>query len=119
MTTLLALHVTRTSEQSADDIILFQTDPAYPDVVEITSTFSGTKKLRYQYTLPRSRCSHYARTIVRALVDDVEPFDRVQISSAMFPAVMYNVEDLVRSRVMESIDEVLHLTFDCIVHRSS
>jgi len=37
----------------------------------------------------------------------------------MFPAVMYNVEDLVRSRVMESIDEVLHLTFDCIVHRSS
>jgi hypothetical protein len=117
MTVLLTLHITRNSDHASDDTIAFQTDPAYPDVVEITSTFGDSKKLSYKYTLPRGRCPHYARTVVRALVDDAEPFDRLQINSAMFPAVMYNVEDLGRSRVMDAIDEILYLTFDAIIHR--
>jgi len=116
-TTILALHITRGSDHASDDTITFQTDSAYPDVVEITSTFGDSKKLSYKYTLPRSRCPHYARTIVRALVDDVEPFDRLQVNSAMFPAVMYNVEDLGQTRVMDAIDEMVYLTFDAIVHR--
>lgn len=117
MTTILTLHITRGADHTSDDTITFKTDSAYPDVVDVIATYSGSKKLSYRYTFPRSRCTHYARTVVRSLVDDAEPFDRVQINSAMFPAVMYNVEDLIRSRVMDAIDEMLYLTFDAIVRR--
>jgi len=119
MTTLLAIHITRDDDHGADDVITFQTDPAYPDIVDVIATYTGSKKLSYRYAFPRIRCSHYARTVVRSLIDDVEPFHRVQINSAMFPAVMYNVEDLIRPRVMESIDEMFYLTFDTAVHRIS
>lgn len=117
MTTILTLHITRGADHTSDDTIAFKVDPAYPDVVDVIATYSGSKKLSYRYTFPRTRCTHYARTVVRSLVDDAEPFDRVQINSAMFPAVMYNVDDLILSRVMESIDEMLFLTFDTAVHR--
>jgi hypothetical protein len=86
-----------------------------PDVVEITAKYKTPTKSAYVFTLPRSRCSHYARTLIGALVDDVEPFDRVQISSAVFPAVMYEVRDLPLPSVVESINEMLYLTFDPIV----
>ena len=112
---LLTIHVTRNGVHNDDDVITFTTDSDYPDVVEITAKYKTPTKSAYVFTLPRSRCSHYARTLIGALVDDVEPFDRVQISSAVFPAVMYDVSDLPLPSVVESINEMLYLTFDPIV----
>lgn len=112
---LLAIHVTRNGIHSDDDVITFTTDADYPDVVEISAKYKTPAKSAYIFSLPRSRCEHYARTLIGALVDDVEPFDRVQISSAVFPAVMYDVRELNRPSVVESINEMLYLTFDPIV----
>jgi hypothetical protein len=112
---LLAIHVTRNGVHNDDDVITFTTDSDYPDVVEISAKYKTPAKSAYVFTLPRSRCEHYARTLIGALVDDVEPFDRVQISSAVFPAVMYDVRELNRPTVVESINEMLYLTFDPIV----
>jgi hypothetical protein len=112
---LLAIHVTRNGVHNDDDVITFTTDSNYPDVVEITAKYKTPAKSAYVFTLPRGRCMHYASTLIGALVDDIEPFEHVQISSAMFPAVMYDVRDLSKDSIVESINEMLYLTFDPIV----
>jgi hypothetical protein len=113
---LLTLHVTRTGEYEDDDVITFSTDVDYPDVVEISAKYKNSR-VPYTFSLPRSRCAHYARTLIGSLTRDVEPFDRVQLSSAMFPAVMYAVNELLDSDVVESVNEILYLTFDPVVRR--
>lgn len=114
---LLALHITRDDEPTHDDVITFQTNPLTPDMVEVVSKF---KDVRYHYrcTLPRSRCAAYARTVIRSLSEDAEPFDRVQVNSALFPAAMFEVSSLWRASVSDAIDDMLYVTFDTVVRRT-
>lgn len=118
MAKLLALHITRIDEgNDGDDIIEFLTSSESPDMVEITSKFKGLDKTRFRYTLPIGSCPHYVETLLYALAKDVEPFHRVQITSAMFPAVIYDVSALGDDDVFRTIREMIYTTFNVSIRR--
>ena len=118
MAKLLALHITRVDEgNDGDDIIEFHTSSESPDMVEITSKFKGLDRTRFRYTLPIGNCPHYVETLLSALAKDVEPFDRVQITSAMFPAVIYDVRTLGDDDVFHTIRDMIYTTFNVSIRR--
>lgn len=116
---LLSLLVIRDIETSKDDDrICFYTEPETSDMVRVVAYYKGNGAVRYTYTMPRDRCAGYLRVLLHSLADDAEPFDNIQLNSAMFPAVMYTVGDLARPDVMSTISELLHITFDVAVRRT-
>lgn len=101
--------------EKTDDVIRFQTLPHRPDVIDILTTFNGKEEYQYKYSLPRERCTHYARTIVRSLVKDDDPFEALQITSSLFPAVLFPIKDLEKDSTMYIIDDMFNITFTSIV----
>jgi hypothetical protein len=115
---LLSIFVIRdVDNRDSDDRIDFTTDPLYPDLVEITSRFNGSKRLCYKSTVDRMRCPHYVQTLIRSLRHDDEPFDQIQLNSALFPSVIYKVSDLT-GNVIDAIEDLVHITFNYSVRRT-
>ena len=113
---LLSLHVSRdVNRPQDDDRIAFYTEPETSDMVTIVSNYKGSgEKVRYTYTMPRDRCAHYVRTLLHSLTDDEEPFEQLTLNSALFPSVLYNVEDL-DCCTLRTIDDMVFMTFDVSV----
>lgn len=119
MTLILSIHVTRDCEDVKDDVIRFHSFSYRPDTVDVETTFCGKTNYGYKTSLPRERCPFYARTLIRSLIKDNEPFHSVQLNSSLFPAVIFKIEDLESDNTLNTIEDMLHITFSTIVTNKS
>jgi hypothetical protein len=117
---LLSLFVTRNDGVDHDDIFNFDSLADLPDHVRVTAKFAGTgvdsgKGYNRTFVLSRSGVYDYVLSLVGSLVRDDDPYDRIQLSSAIYPSVIYRVEDLEDCTVRSSIQDIIYSSFNTTV----
>lgn len=87
------IHIVRNPEnEREDDVIHMYDDPDFEEMVRIT--FRSERDPRREFFLDVRRAVNYVSTILRTLTHDVVPFERVQVTTMIHPAVLYHVSDL-------------------------
>jgi hypothetical protein len=112
---LLTIHVV--PNEGADDIITFDAVSRYPDLVNITTHFTTeAREPRVRsFTIPRMAATEYVATVMNSLIVDSDPVKFVQVTSCMFPAIMYEAEKLDEWAVKNSIQEIVYATLTTTV----
>ena len=117
---LLTLFLTRNDAVRNDDVIHFDTVEDLSDFVRVTTKYapvgtSAGKGFERSFVLSRSGAVDYVNAVVRSLIMDVDPFKNLQVCSAIFPSVIYAVEDLEYSNVCASIQDIVWSSFNTTV----
>jgi hypothetical protein len=117
---LLTLFLTRGDVIRNDDVLHFDDVVDLPDFVRITATYapvgtSSGKGHSRSFVLSRAGAVDYVNSLVRSLIMDTDPFLNVQLCSAIFPSVIYAVEDLENNNVCASIQEIVWSSFNTTV----
>jgi len=117
---LLTLFLTRGDGIRNDDVLHFDTVDDLPDFIRATVKYaavgtSGGKSFDRSFVLSRAGSVDYVNSLVRSLIDDVDPFVNLQVCSAIFPSVIYAVEDLENKNVCSAIQDIVYSTFNTTV----
>jgi len=117
---LLTLFLTRSDAVTSDDLFQFDNVEDLPDFVRVTTKYApvGTslgKTLERSFVVSRAGAVDYVNSLVRSLIMDVDPFKNLQVCSAIFPSVIYAVEDLEDSIVCSSIQDIVWSSFNTTV----
>jgi len=91
-----------------DDIFCFSNIPGMERVYSVRYTPNDVKG-SFTFTLPHTDLYRYVMNILTSLTDDVEPFDRFQLTSRISPSVVYNIEDLYEKDTRTAIYETVSL----------
>lgn len=100
-----------------DSLTIYGTeDPNQFKVVFIPGDFENTRK-NVGY-IDRHLLQRHIHNILNSLSHDVDPFERVQLITAMAPSVFYHVSDLENARtrdlIYDMIDDALDMNVDQI-----
>jgi hypothetical protein len=96
-----------TRRRGADDIIQMYDDETHVDMVRVVYTPGDhTKKSNEFYMTSRDVLS-YVRNILNAMNNDVDPFEHVQIQTAIHPSILFSAMDVGCRRVQDVFDEML------------
>ena len=117
---LLTLFLTRDDGASNDDVFQFDTVNDLPDFIRVNTKYSpvGTsagKGFDRNFVVSRAGAIDYVNSLVRSLIKDVDPFKNLQVCSAIFPSVIYAVEDLEDHTVCSSIQDIVWSSFNTTV----
>jgi hypothetical protein len=99
------LFFTRTA--GPDDIVQIYDDETHVDMVRVVYTPGDhTKKSNEFYMTARDVLS-YVQNILRAMGHDVDPFEFVQIQTAIHPSIMFSAMDVHSRRVQDALDDMI------------
>lgn len=118
---VLKLHLVRPDADAADDdVISFRNISNMPDLIRVTVEYAATGTVEQSgfsnsFVLHRSGAYEYAMTLIGALIRDDDPFEKLQVSSAMFPSVIYRVENLDEWEVRTAIQDIVYSTFNTTI----
>lgn len=118
---VLKLHLVRPDSSAADDdVISFRSVPEFPDLVKVTVEYAATGTAEHSgfsnsFVLPRAGAYEYTMTVIGSLVKDDDPYEQLQLSSAMFPSVIYRVEHLDEWEVRTVIQDLVYSTFNTTI----
>ena len=76
-----------------DDVIRMYEDDEYCEMIRITYSSPEMKKDNTFY-LPISRTMRYLSDTLKTFRHDADPFEHVQVTTAIHPSVLYHVSDL-------------------------
>jgi len=95
-----------------DDKIEIDRGSRATEMVDITYTPGDSKsKSVYDFSLTRAGVRRYLENLLFSMTKDQDPFEKIQISTAMGPAIMYHVSDLdeVQSTILSTIEDALYV----------
>lgn len=100
-----------------DDIVQFDRVQSDPDRIRVTYR-DGTARRRgtYQFYIAREAVNDYVSDLLFGLRHDAEPFEYVQVMTAITPSILYHVADLddadIRSNIRTTVAAAcnLHVT---------
>ena len=103
---IATLHLTRTGKASSeDDRILVQHNATYPNLFDVTYTTPELKMAR-RFTVDESKVMDFLSDVLESLPYDHEPFEEVQVSTAIHPNILYAVANIgmhVRGVILNTI----------------
>ena len=103
---IVTLHLTRTGKASSeDDRILVQHNATYPNLFDVTYTTPELKMAR-RFTVDESKVMDFLSDVLESLPYDHEPFEEVQVSTAIHPNILYAVANIgmhVRGVILNTI----------------
>lgn len=118
---LLKIHLTRTDAVAADDdIISFRTVSEHPDLIKVTVEYAATGTVEHSgfsnsFVFSRGGAYEYAMTLIGSLIRDDDPFEQLQLSSAMFPSVIYRIEHLEEPEVRSAVQDIVWTTLNTTI----
>lgn len=83
-----------TRRQGEDDILQIYDDETYFEMNRVVYTPGEHTKRSNVFYLPRRDVLSYVSTIFKSMETDTDPFEYVQVQSAIHPSVMLSVADL-------------------------
>jgi hypothetical protein len=92
---------------ATDDIIQFFDDDVYTQMVRIVYTPQEHTEKSNEFYLTRSATLLYVSQILKSMEHDNDPFEFVQLQTALHPSVIYPVEDLSEPSVRHLIEDML------------
>lgn len=94
------------TKENRDDILQIFDDDTHDEMFRVTYKPNDSSGLN-EFYLSYRELQDYFSTILKSLDRDTEPFEYIQISTSMHPAVMYHTSDLedrdVRWRVEDMV----------------
>lgn len=91
---LASMILTRKDKGSEfDDKIVIQNNLSYPNLFDVTFTTPGVKVGR-KFTVDESKVIDFIGDILQGLRCDTDPFEELQVYTAIHPTFMYKVDDL-------------------------
>lgn len=95
-----------TTSEATDDVLRVYDDDDYHETVRIVySTPELGKDTCFYFTIPQALV--YISDTLKTLRHDSQPFEYVQVSTALHPSILYHVSDM-------DITEVRHLIEDTV-----
>lgn len=107
-----------TRRNGPDDIIQLYDDEEYFEMVRVVYTPGEHTKKSNEFWLTRRDTFGYVSTILKSLESDNDPFEYIQLQTAIHPSIMYPVsevedthtrwliEDMVRDAIHANVAEI-------------
>ena len=89
-----------------DDVIQIYDDADFEEMYRINFRANDLKKTS-EFYLDHGRTMSYISVILKSLSLDVDPFEQVQVETAMHPAVLYHISDLDDREVRHLIEDIV------------
>ena len=103
---IATMHLTRTGKpSSSDDKIIVQHNATYPNLFDVTYTTPELQMAR-KFTVDESKVMDFFGDILASLPYDHDPFEEVQVSTAIHPNILYAVANIgchVRSIILDTL----------------
>jgi hypothetical protein len=101
-----------TRRQGEDDILQIYDDETYFEMNRVVYTPGEHTKRSNVFYLPRRDILTYVSTIFKSMETDTDPFEYVQVQSAIHPSVMLSVADLAdrekRYQLEDMVEQALY-----------
>jgi hypothetical protein len=106
------------SGEDDDDIVNIYSTTTSPDLFRIVYTPGDSSSgMRYESQMTRHSVLDYVSDILKGMRYDVDPFDRIQISTDLHPSIMYCVEDMENVVTRRNLENMLYTSLRCRVVR--
>lgn len=99
------LFFTRTGRE--DDIIQVFDDDEYIEMVRIVYTPGEYTKASNEFFLTRRDAMTYLSNILKSMTSDTDPFEFVELQTAMHPSVMYPIGELEETRTRWLLEDMI------------
>lgn len=99
-----------TRREGADDIIQMYDDDSYFEMVRVVYTPGDHQKKSNEFFLTRRDALTYVSRILKSTQSDSDPFEFVQLQTAIHPSILYPTEELglsVRIAIEDMIEQAL------------
>lgn len=104
-----------TRRRGADDIIQMFDDEMYLEMVRIVYTPGDHKKTSNEFHITRASAVEYVSGILRSMENDSDPFDFLQVQTAIHPTVMYSIADVSHDPTRLRIEDMVYEALRAIV----
>jgi hypothetical protein len=102
--------IRKSLRETDDDVVYVSEDSDFDEMYRITFRAAGLKKAT-EFYLDHGRTLQYIATVLKTLAYDADPFEKIQVDTAIHPSIMYRVSDLndreLRHLIEDSIDAAL------------
>lgn len=105
--TMLKVKLFFTRRNGPDDIIQLFDDETYFEMVRIVYTPGDHLKKSNEFWLTRRDALSYVSRILKSLESDNDPYEYVQVQTAIHPSVMYPVVELERTQTRHLIEDMV------------
>lgn len=102
-----------------DDVLHIYDDDDYHETYRLTF-HPGAWKTHNEFYLSHPALLDYVSGILKTMTHDADPFEHIQVETAMHPAVLYHVSDVderdTRELIRSTLDTALRRPIDRIKH---
>lgn len=113
------LRFIRDSERAnRDDVLRFYVDDCYNEMVRIVFRPADVSKSS-EFYLDQHRAMSYLSGILKSMQHDTDPFEHVQVETAMHPIILYHVSDLDTREIRWSIEDAVSDALHQAIHQKS
>lgn len=96
-----------TRRTGSDDIIQMYDDETHVDMVRLVYTPGDHTKRSHEFYMTSRDVLSYVRNILNAMNNDVDPFEFVQIQTAIHPSIMFSAMDIGCRRIQDTLDDMI------------
>ena len=96
-----------TRRTGSDDIVQIYDDETHVDMVRVVYTPGDHTKKSNEFHMTTRDVLSYVNNILRAMEHDTDPFEFLQIQTAIHPSIMFSVMDLSCRRVQDTLDDMI------------
>ena len=96
-----------TRRNGDDDIVQMYDDETHVDMVRVVYTPGDHTKKSNVFHLTTRDVLSYVDNILRAMGNDVDPFEFVQIQTAIHPSIMFSAMDVGCRRIQDVLDDMI------------
>jgi len=96
-----------TRRTGSDDIIQMYDDDTHVDMVRLVYTPGDHTKRSHEFYMTTRDVLSYVRNILNAMNNDVDPFEFVQIQTAIHPSIMFSAIDVGCRRIQDTLDDMI------------
>ena len=100
------------TENARDDKIEITRGSRASEMVNIKYSPGDSKtNSEYSFALTRNGVRRYLENLLFSMTKDQDPFEKIQVSTALSPAIMYHVSDLdeVQRTIVSMIEDALYV----------
>ena len=96
-----------TRRNGDDDIVQMYDDETHVDMVRVVYTPGDHTKKSNVFHLTTRDVLSYVDNIFKAMGNDVDPFEFVQIQTAIHPSIMFSAMDVHSRRIQDTLDDMI------------
>jgi hypothetical protein len=96
-----------TRRNGDDDIVQMYDDETHVDMVRVVYTPGDHTKKSNVFHLTTRDVLSYVDNIFKAMDHDTDPFEFVQIQTAIHPSIMFSAMDLSSRRIQDTLDDMI------------